>query len=224
MKRFPAILLLSVLMTAALPVSAQQKIAYVDIAAIMKALPDAQEAQRKLDALVDGWQKELDRMEKEWQDKFNDYDKRKLILTDQGRANAERELQDLDRTIAEFRDKKFGQNGELFSKEDALMKPIQDLVFDQVKQLAVELSYDYVLDKSGGVMIIYAKDAYDLTKQVIDRIEKTLPPRQVSGQQGQGQGNTGPGGQQQPPPRMPPGGTGDTGTPPSRPPIQTPGK
>ena len=149
----------------------------------------AREAQRKLDALVDDWQKELGRMEKEWQEKFNDYDKRKLILTDQGRANAERELQDLDHRIAEFRDKKFGQSGELFSKEDELMKPIQDLVFDQVKMLAMELGYDYVLDKSGGVMIIYAKDSYDLTKQVIDRIEKTLPPRQISGQ---GQDNTRP--------------------------------
>src|SRR5512143_3392666 len=100
MKRFPAILLLAIMVAASAPLSAQQKIAYVDIAAIMKALPDAQEAQRKLDALVDDWQKELGRMEKEWQEKFNDYDKRKLILTDQGRANAGRELQDLDPRIA----------------------------------------------------------------------------------------------------------------------------
>ncbi len=162
---------------------AQQKIAYVDISAIMKAIPDAQDAQRQLDNMVDAWQKELDRMQKEWQDKYNDYDKRKLILTDQGRSNAERELQELERSILTFRDQKFGQNGELFTKEDELMKPIQNLVFEQVNQLAKELNYDYVLDKSGGVMMIFANEKFDLTNQVVERIKKALPPRSTPGQQ-----------------------------------------
>lgn len=180
------ILLLCALLLVGLGSSAraQQKIAYVDVSAIMKALPDAQDAQRQLDQLVDKWQRELEDMQREWQDRFNDYDKRKLILTDQGRANAEKELQDLEKRIFEFREKKFGQSGELFTKEDELMRPIQNVVFDQVKNLAVELGYDYVLDKSGGVMIIYAKDAHDLTTKAIDRIKKTLPPRAVPGQTG----------------------------------------
>jgi outer membrane protein len=184
---------------------AQQKIAYVDIAAIMKAIPDAQDAQRQLDGMVDGWQKELDRMQKDWQDKYNDYDKRKLILTDQGRANAEKDLQELERSILEFRDKKFGQNGELFAKEDELMKPIQNMVFDQVKVLAKELNYDYVLDKSGGVMMIFANEKYDLTNVVVERIKKALPPRATPGQ-------AGPGGQQQPG-SIPPGTGGQQPTP-----------
>jgi outer membrane protein len=180
---------------------AQQKIAYVDIAAVMKAIPDAQEAQRKLDDMVDKWQKELEGMQNEWQQKYNDYDKRKLILTDQGRVAAEKELQDLDRRILEYRDKKFGQSGELFTKEDELMKPIQNLVFDQVKQYAVENGFDFILDKSSGVSIIYAKDSWDITQKIIERIQTTLPARSVSGQPG-GQ----PGGQAHPPEADGPGG------------------
>jgi outer membrane protein len=160
---------------------AQQKIAYVNITAIMNEIPEAQEAQRQLDMLVDRWQKELRDLEEEWQARFNDYDKRKLILTDQGRANAEKVLQELDARIMTFRDQKFGQNGELFQEEERLMRPIQDLVFDQVKGLAEEMGYDYVLDKSGGVMIIYAKDEYDLTKPAIERIRTTLPAREIPG-------------------------------------------
>ncbi len=153
--------------------AAQQKIAHVDIQAVMKALPEAQEAQRKLDNMVSDWQKELDKMEKDWQKKYSDYDKRKLILTDQGRMNAEKELQQLDQQIAQFRDKKFGQSGELFTKENELMKPIQDLVFDTVNKLALEGGYDYVFDKSGSVSILFAKDAWDLTQKTIDRLNKT---------------------------------------------------
>jgi outer membrane protein len=169
------------LLLPSLQTAAQQNMAYVDIAAIMKEIPEAQEAQRQLDVLVDRWQKELKDLEDEWQAKFNDYDKRKLILTDQGRANAEKNLQELDARIMQFRDRKFGQNGELFREEDRIMRPIQDLVFDQVKALAMELDYDYVFDKSGGVMIIYAKDEYDLTKRAIERIKTTLPAREAPG-------------------------------------------
>ena len=211
------------LLVAAYPALAQQKIAYVDIAAIMKDLPEAQEAQRMLDAQVDRWQQELQELKDEWQAKFNDYDKRKLILTDQGRARAEKELQELDARIMQYRDTKFGQDGELFKMEDQLMRPIQDLVFDQVKQMAIELDYDYVFDKSGGVMIIYANEENDLTKRALERIKTVLPPRQLSGQGGQGQG-----GQMQPGQGQP-GQTQPTRTPPPTPadqppPQQIPGK
>jgi outer membrane protein len=169
----------------------------------MKSLPDAQDAQKKLDVAVEKWQKELESMESSWQQKFNDYDKRKLILTDQGRVNAERELQDLDRKIMDFRDKKFGQNGELFTMENELMQPIQNLVFEQVELMAKDQNYDYVLDKSGGVSIIYAKEAHDLTEKLIDRIKKLLPERKISDQPGD----------QTPRGTQPPAGTGGRPTP-----------
>lgn len=191
-----AVLLLSLLAFSS--VHAQQSIAYVDIAAIMKELPEAQEAQRMLDATVDKWQKELREMEDEWQAKFNDYDKRKLILTEQGRARAEKELQELDARIMDYRDQKFGQDGELFKEEDRLMRPIQDLVFSQVEQLAKELGYDYVVDKSGGVMIIYANPEHDLTMQAIDRIKSYLPAREAPGATSQGGGVGGGGTSTQP--------------------------
>ena len=204
MNRFWIILSAALLLlSTASPAVAQQKIAYVDIAAIMKELPESQEAQRILDALVDQWQKELQQLEDEWQAKFNDYDKRKLILTEQGRARAEKELQELDARIMDYRDQKFGQDGELFKEEDRIMRPIQDLVFDQVKGLAVEKGYDYVMDKSGGVMIIYANPEHDLTTEAIDRIKSYLPAREAPGatSQGGGVGGGGAGGTTPPGPR-----------------------
>ncbi|MAT38404.1 MAG: molecular chaperone Skp [Ectothiorhodospiraceae bacterium] len=159
--------------------TAQTRIAYVDVATVMDKLPEAQDAQRQLDNLVETWQKELEGLEAEWQEKYEEYDKRKLILTEQGRANAERELQALDAEIMQYRDEKFGQNGELFTKEEELMRPIQNLVFETVNKLAEEEGYDYVIDKSGGVMILYANDDHDLTAKLIEKIQTALPARET---------------------------------------------
>ena len=222
MNRFMLAGLMIVLFAAAFrPAAAQQNIAYVDIAAIMKDLPEAQEAQRMLDAMVDKWQAELQEMEEEWQMMFNDYDKRKLILTEQGRAKAERELQELDARIMQYRDEKFGQDGQLFQEEDRLMRPIQDLVFSQVQQLAQERGYDYVFDKSGGVMIIYAKDEYDLTEDAIARIKSYLPAREAPGDAAQGRPGGGVGGGVGSGGRTPTTGTPPPSTPPPSPDERT---
>ena len=150
---------------------AQARIGWISSQAIMDKLPEAQEAQRQLDAIVADWQGELTKMQNEWQKKYDDYDKKKLILTDQGRAAAEKELQDLDKKIAEFRTKKFGQNGEMFVKQNDLMKPVQDKIFKAIQDIAKEDGYDYVFDKSGEILLMYSNDKYDLTQKVIDRLK-----------------------------------------------------
>lgn len=154
-----------------LPLYSQAKIGWISSQAIMDKLPEAQEAQRQLDALVADWQNELSMMQAEWKKKFDDYDKKKLILTDEGRAAAERELMELDRKIADFRTKKFGQNGELFQKQNDLMKPVQDKVFKAIQDIAKEEGYDYVLDKSGQVLLMYTNEKFDLTAKVLEKLK-----------------------------------------------------
>jgi outer membrane protein len=99
----------------------------------------------------------------------DEYDKKKLILTDQLRA-AEKETETLDRQISDYRTKKFGQNGELFTKQNELMKPVQNKVFKVIQDIAVEDDYDYILDKSADVIIMYSKEKYDLTSKVLEQL------------------------------------------------------
>ncbi len=165
--------MLCVLLFVAGTARAQSKIGYVSTEAIMKQLPDAQDAQKQLDALTASWQDELNKMQEDWKKKYDDYDKKKLIMTDQRRAEAERELRDLDQKIADYRNQKFGQNGELFAKQNELMKPVQDRVFKAIQDVAVEEGYDYVLDKSGEILMMYANPKLDLTDKVLEKLKVT---------------------------------------------------
>lgn len=149
----------------------QMKIGYIDSDAIMDKLPDAQDARQKLDALVQEWQNELNKIEGNWKTKYDDYDKRKLIMTEQTRAEAEAELVKLEKQIAEYREKKFGTNGEMFQKQDELMKPVQNKIFSAIKEVANEEDYDYVFDKSGDILLLYAKEKYDITVKVLNKLK-----------------------------------------------------
>jgi outer membrane protein len=151
---------------------AQQKIGFIDSESIMKQLAEAQDAQKKIDVIVTTWKDEIADMEKKWKEKFDQYDRRKLVLSDQSRMAAEKELQDLDRKIMETRTLKFGQDGELTKKQQEIMKPVQDKIFQAIQEVAKEDSYDYVFDKSGQVLLLFTNEKFDLTVKVLDKIGK----------------------------------------------------
>ena len=149
----------------------QITIGYVDSDTIMDNLPDVQDARLKLDALIQEWQNELKKLEADWKTKYDDYEKRKLIMTEQTRVETESELVAIENSIADFREKKFGANGELFLKQDELMKPLQNKVFNVIEAIAREENLDFVFDRSGDIMMLYAKEEYDLTTKVLDRLK-----------------------------------------------------
>ncbi|MGA9115491.1 MAG: OmpH family outer membrane protein [Bacteroidota bacterium] len=151
--------------------TAQSRIGHINSEAVMAALPEAVDAQRSLDALVAQWEAELQKMQDDWKRKFDDYEKKKLILTDQGRAEQERLLRELDQSIIDFRNRKFGQNGELFLRQNEVMKPIQNKLFQVLDELAREEGYDYIIDKSSDVLLLYANRKNDLTEEVTRRMQ-----------------------------------------------------
>ena len=137
----------------------------------MQTLPEAIDAQKSLDALVAQWEGELQKMQAEWKRKFDDYEKKRLIMTDQVRGETEKQLRDLDASIADFRNKKFGQNGEMFQKQNEVMKPVQNKLFQILETLAKEDGYDYIFDKSGEILLLYANEKHDLTQKVLQRMQ-----------------------------------------------------
>jgi outer membrane protein len=157
---------------AAIPAAAQMKIGYLNSEAIMQQLPEAQDAQKQLDGITADWQTELTKMQTDLQRKFEEYDKKKLIMSDKRRSEVEKELQDMDRKMVEYRTAKFGTSGELFAKQNELMKPIQDKVFKAVKDVADEGGYDYVFDKSSTTLLMYSNEKNDLTAKVLAKLQQ----------------------------------------------------
>jgi outer membrane protein len=170
MKTAAAILVTAVLLAAPGSAAGQAKIGWFNSAAVMEKLPEAQDAQHQIDNMIADWQEELAKMQNDWQKRYEEYQTKKLIMTDQLRAQEEKDLQEMDRKIVEYRNKKFGQNGELFAKQNELMKPVQNKIFKVLEDIAKEEEYDYIFDKSGDVLLMYTSEKYDLTSVIFERL------------------------------------------------------
>ncbi|MBN1638968.1 MAG: OmpH family outer membrane protein [Ignavibacteriales bacterium] len=152
-------------------ISGQVKIGYVDSDTIMDNYTEAQDAQKRLDALIAEWQDELKKIEAEWKTKYDDYEKRKLIMSNTKRAEVEKELIDLEKKMQDYKQGKFGPGGELFKKQEEIMKPINNKIFTVIEEVAKENDLDFVFDRSGDIIFLYAKEEYDITNMVIEKLK-----------------------------------------------------
>ena len=150
---------------------AQQKIGWIDTQEIMKKLPEAIEAQTKLDAFVSQWQTEINKMQSDLQQESDDYQRRRLILPEQARIQEEQKLSDMQKKIMDLRNQRFGPNGDLAQQQNTIMRPVQEKVLQAIQDVAKEGDYDYIFDKSGQVLLMYSNPKYDLTQQVLDKLK-----------------------------------------------------
>lgn len=149
----------------------QQKIGYVDSKVILETIQDAKDAQTNLDNLVQKWKLELQQLNDSLILMKDDFEKKKLILTEKIRQQKEDEIKATEKRINDFKQGKFGESGEYFQKQAELMKPVQDRIFKAIQDVAKEGGYDFVIDRSSQLMLLYMNDKYDLTQKVIKKLE-----------------------------------------------------
>lgn len=148
----------------------QTKVGYIDSKKIMESMQESRDAKLRLDNLVAQWQSDLKVLQDSLKSMKEDYEKKKLILTDQLKQQSEKKISDLEADVSNFKIQKFGENGEYFQKQKEYMKPVQDRIFKAIETVAKDGSFDYVFDRSSDIILLYVNESYDLTIKVINEI------------------------------------------------------
>lgn len=144
-----------------------QKYAIIDSRYILDKLPEYKEAQKSLDNIAAGWQRDIDTKQAELDKMYKDYEAEQVMLTEELRKKREDQLFNKEKDLRDLQRKRFGFEGDLFKKRQELIKPIQDKVFNAVQKMAVSRGYDFVLDKSEGITIIFADPKLDKSEDVL---------------------------------------------------------
>ncbi|MFV1980792.1 MAG: OmpH family outer membrane protein [Rhodothermia bacterium] len=151
-------------------VSAQQKIGYVDTEFILRQVPEYATVQQNLDRLAAEWQTELTRMQREIDAAFQEYQSRELLYTADERQTKQADIITQEEALEQFRVRNFGPEGELFKRQEGMMRPIQERILEAVEDVATSGGYDYVLDKSSSTIFLFYRDQYDLSINVLKKM------------------------------------------------------
>lgn len=144
-----------------------QRYAVIDSKYILQKLPEYKSAQQKLDQFSDQWQKEIDKKSSDLDKMYKDFDAEQVMLSDELKKKREDELYNKDKELRDLQKKRYGYEGDIFKKRQELIKPIQDKVYNAVQRLAIAKSYDFILDKSEGITVIFADPKLDKSDDVL---------------------------------------------------------
>ncbi len=170
---------LVVLAALAVPAAAQQQIGFIDSETILAALPEYQTARQQMDRAAAEWQAEMAAMQRDVDALVREFEARELLYTAEDRTRALQEITDRRTELDQYRRRHFGPEGELFRQEQALLRPVQERVLEAVETVAEDGNYDYVFDRSGDLLFLYARDAHNLTDLVL--VELGVDPGGLSG-------------------------------------------
>ena len=144
-----------------------QRYAVIDTKYILSKIPDYQDADKKLQLVSEQWQKEIDDKQAILDKMYKDYDAEQFMLSDELKKKREDELFNKEKEIRDLQKKRFGYQGDLFKEREKLVKPLQDKVYNAVQKIAVARSYDFILDKSEGITVIFADPKLDKSDDVV---------------------------------------------------------
>jgi outer membrane protein len=148
-------------------VSKAQRYAIIDSKYILDKLPEYKEAQKLLDQFSEQWQQEIDQKQALMDKMYKEYDAERVMLTEVLQKKREDELYNKEKELRDLQKKRFGFEGDLFKKRQELIKPIQDRVYNAVQKMAVEKQYDFILDKSEGITVIFADPKLDKSADIL---------------------------------------------------------
>ena len=147
-----------------------QSIAFVDIQYILKNLPSYESANEQLTMISKRWQKEIDAAQQEARVLATDYQTEQIFLSEDMKRRREEEIVAKENEVLELKRKYFGQDGELFKKREALIKPIQDEIYAAIQEICNEKRYDIVKDRSADPSLIYMSSKLDISDQVLQKL------------------------------------------------------
>jgi outer membrane protein len=144
-----------------------QRYAVIDSKFILDKLPEYKDAQKRLDQFSELWQQELDQRQAAMDKMVKDFEAEQVMLPYNLKKKREDEIFNKEKELRDLQRKRYGFEGDLFKKRQELIKPIQDRVYNAVQKLAIEKQYDFILDKSEGITVIFADPKLDKSEEIL---------------------------------------------------------
>jgi outer membrane protein len=148
-----------------------QNVAYIESSKILDKMPEYKEATDELEAQVNKWESELDVKFESIESMYNDYVKTERMMSEEIKKQKQEAIFEAERLANEYKESKFGQDGELFTLQESKLKPSYDKINAASEQVAMENGYDYVFDKSIESNWIYTNPKLDLTEKVLANLK-----------------------------------------------------
>jgi Skp family chaperone for outer membrane proteins len=149
-----------------------QRVAYIDMNYILENVPEYAAAQAQLDTKIKTWQQKLDVLSEEIEQLKTDLSNEKSLLPKELISEREEDIDIKEQELQRLQQAYFGPTGDLFQMRKQFVKPVQDQVYNAIQDIATKKRYDFVLDKSSDLILLYSNSKFDISELVLNSIVK----------------------------------------------------
>lgn len=147
-----------------------QRFGYIDTDYVLNKMPEYKKAQDEISQLSQGWEKEIQDMDRNIQGLYSALQAEQVLLTEEMKKERNEAIQKKEAELKEYQKKVFGFGGLFFLKKQELIKPVMDKVWDAVEKVAKQNNLAIVFDKASQLVMIYTDPRYDYTDFVLDEL------------------------------------------------------
>lgn len=147
-----------------------QKFALVDMEYILKNIPAYERANEQLTQVAKKWQAEVDALNTEAQTMYKNYQNEVVFLSQEQKKAKQDSIMQKEKEASDLKKKYFGAEGELYKKREALMGPIQEEIYNAVKEISNLRGYSLVLDRASNNGIIFGSPKIDISNEVLQKL------------------------------------------------------
>ncbi len=147
-----------------------QKFALIDMEYVLRNVPSYEMANEQLNQVSLRWEKEVTELGKEAETMYKNYQSDLVFLSAEMKTKREEEIVKKEQEAQDLKRKYFGPEGELYKKRESLMKPIQDEVYNAVKEISEDKGYQIVWDRASAMSIIFASPKIDISNEVLIKL------------------------------------------------------
>lgn len=163
-------MILTIMVMVAAVAANAQKFALVDMEYILKNVPAYERANEQLNQVSKKWENEVEVLLKEAETLYKKYQSESVFLSDTQKTKAEEAIMAKEKEASELKKKYFSSEGELYKKRQSLLAPIQDEIYNAVKDICDQKGYQLVLDRASCGSIIYASPKIDISDEVLTKL------------------------------------------------------
>lgn len=147
-----------------------QKFALIDMEYILNNIPAYERANEQLNQVSKKWQAEVDAISNEAATMYKNYQNEVVFLSQEQKKERQEAIMNKEKEAGELKRKYFGPEGELFKKRESLMTPIQDEIYNAVKEISDLRGYSLVLDRASDTGIIFGSPKIDISNEVLEKL------------------------------------------------------
>ena len=147
-----------------------QKFALLDMEYILKNVPAYERANEQLNQVSKKWQAEIEALNTEAGTMYKNYQNEVVFLSEEQKKERQEAIMQKEKQAAELKRKYFGAEGELYKKREALITPIQEEIYNTVKEISELRGYSLVVDRASDTAIIYGSPKIDISNEVLTKL------------------------------------------------------